>query len=635
MMRRIALTAIAFALVAVTGYAKAPTFGDLPDVIISDQEKNEEEGFTFDFNFFEYMNAFDVLTYAQDEDSSPANDLKFIFTTDVPEQPDLQINGKDQLDQGTYDPTDPATWPAGSLIIPAGQGSAGDFTVSFRDMIRSPGTSEGPFPDPLYEEGGAAVTSGDTGIYLPWRNAAGQLVRTPDANTPSRMVTIWAGDEDDNPGSGSLMVYSVNETADDLSGLMATIFSDDLVGLNTDDWITETFTGLTAATSGATGQLSLQAAAFTGANYTYTRWRLRNYGELAVKPVIEGVPTPYSGWVPIEYVPDDSLIYSGRFSIQHNQATLDTVPSMRFGIHDALFYQVALTFVGTIPNASGAFASVNSQWPAANTTKVFRQYWANNPGPGEAGLDLGDGSGSGGLGGDMRNFAAFYDLLNRFQNGVGTLTMVGPFEVVTMPRPANGTLVAHTPATDYVQEQVNTGSPVASGAAAGNALRLTVPASTSGGTVPFILYTNYDAVQMAVDSLVRVRVELSCPVDTDRTNFKQFRLRFNTPYSNQDQLVYIQQLDPTFAGVVGYPSLPPSQQSSPGATAFYDAYMPVFPSDLSVLQGLGDPDGAGPRANSDYFGIGLDYVGNPAINTTASTVTIHSVTHEVLAMPAM
>ena len=157
MMRRtvVTLSAIAFALVAMTGYAKAPSFGDLPDVIISDQEKNEELGFTTDYNFFEYMNAFDILTYAQDEDSSPANDLKFVFTEEVPNMNDLQINGKTQLDLGTADENDPSTW-CGFEIIPSGQGSGGDFSVSFQDLIRSPSPFAGvPFPDPLYEQGGA------------------------------------------------------------------------------------------------------------------------------------------------------------------------------------------------------------------------------------------------------------------------------------------------------------------------------------------------------------------------------------------------------------------------------------------------------------------------------------------------
>jgi len=634
-MRRtvVTLSAIAFALVAVTSFAKAPSFGNLPDVIISDQEKNAAEGFTTDFNFFEYMNAFDILTYAQDEDSTPNTHLKFAFTEEVPNMDDLQINGKTQLDQGPVDPSKPEQWPAGSLIIVSGQGSGGDFTVSFRDILRSPGTSEGPFPDPLYEQGGAAVTSGDTGIFLPWRDASGNLVRTPDTQKPARLVTIWAGDEDDNPGSGSLMVYSVNETADDLSGMLSTIFTDDLVGDNIDDWIVETVGGIGAATAASVGQLSLQTGAFTGSNYTYTRWVLRNYGQMVSPPTIPGVPTPYPGWVPIEYVPDDNVIYSARFSIQHDQASRATVPTMRLGIFDALFYQVCLSYVGTIAGAPTETA--NSQWAAQNTPKVFRQYWANNPGPGEAGLDLGDGTGIiNGWGGDMRNFSAHYDLLNRFSGGVGTLTMTGPFEVVTMPKPSAGTVVAHAVDTDYVEEAVNPETQKATAVAAAGELTFTVPGNTAG-VVPWILYTNYDAVQMTVDSLVRVSVELSCPTTADRDNFKQFRLRFNTPFSNQDQLVYIQQFDPVgIAGIVGYPSLPPSQQASPGATATYDAYMPVYMSDVSDLAGFGDPDGAGPWQNSDYFGIGLDYVGYND-NTLSSSVTVHAVTHEVLSMPAM
>jgi hypothetical protein len=633
-MRRtvVTLSAIAFALVAMTGYAKAPSFGNLPDVIISDQEANE--GFTTDYNFFEYLNAFDILTYAQDEDSSTASDLKYVFTEMLQNTNDIQINGKTQLDLGAYDENDPSTWPAGSLIIPDGQGSGGDFTVSFQDLIRSPGPFDGvtPFPDPLYEEGGAAVTMGDTGIFLPWHDASGNLVRTPDVDTPSRMITIWAGDEDDNPGSGSLMVYSVNELADDLSGLLATIFTDDLPGDNTDDWISETVAGIGAATTGATGNLTLAAPAFTGSNFTYTRWRLRNYGELAVKPVVDGVPTPYPGWVPIEYVPDDSVIYSARFTMQHDQAARETVPSMRIGINDALTYQVALTYIGTFDATSSQTA--NSQWPDQNTPRVYRQYFANNPGPSEASLDLGDGTGVvNGWGGDLRNFNGFWDILNKNANGVGELTM-SYFEVVTMPRPADSTKTAHDPETDFVLDQVNSETLKATGVQSAGTLALTIPASTAGGTVPWILYSEFDAVQMTPDTLVRVQVELSCPQTSDRDNFKQFRVRFNAPFFQQDQLYYIQQYDPALAAVVGYPSLPPSQQASPGATATYDVYMPVYMTDTTDLQGINP---SGPADLADYFYLGLDYVGNPnaAAMTTASTVTVHSVTSEVLSMPAL
>jgi hypothetical protein len=625
-----------------TGYAKAPSFGDLPDVIISDQEKNEATGFTTDYNFFVYMNAFDMLAYAADEDSTPTTDLKFMFVEDdAPDYDDLAINDVLQLDQGAYDPSDPSTWPVGSLIIPAGQGSGGDFTVSFRDLVRSPGTSEGPFPDPIYSTARPTlVSSGDTGIFLPWHDTSGNLVRTPDTDKPARMVTIWAGDEDDNAGSGSLMVYSVNEVKDDLSIAMTTIFSDDMVGDNIDGWIVdpETF-GITPATPGSVGALTLQVPAFTGANYTYSRWRLRTYDEMVVKPTIPGVPTPYGQWVPIEYVPDDSIIYSGRFTIAHNQASRGTVPTMRLGIADALAFQTALTFVGTIAGAPTETA--NSQWPAQNTPKVYRQYWANNPGADESTLDLGDGTGiPGGVGGDMRNFNAFFDILNKNAGGVGTLTL-SDFEVVTMPRPAASSPVAHTVAADYVPDDITPANPEVLKATAvanvpADTLTFTVPASTTGGTVPWVLRTNYDAVQLALDSLVRVRVELSCPLTADRDNFKQFRVRFNTPFANQDGLYYVEQYDPGFSSaVVGYPSLPPSQEASPGATAIYDVYMPVYLDDLTDLQAFGDPDGTGSYTASDVFATGLDYIGNPRANTTASTVTVHSVTHEVLSLPAL
>ena len=35
--------------------------------------------------------------------------------------------------------------------------------------------------------------------------------------------------------------------------------------------------------------------------------------------------------------------------------------------------------------------------------------------------------------------------------------------------------------------------------------------------------------------------------------------------------------------------LPPSQQASPGATATYDVYMPVFMTDTTDLQGINPP----------------------------------------------
>ncbi len=481
---------------------------------------------------------------------------------------------------------------------------------------------------------GATVTSGETGIYLPWHNARGNLVRTPDAQMPARLVTIWAGDQPqtNNVGSGTLMVYSVNELADGLTNLAATIFSDDLVGDNIDDWVSQTLDipGLGAAVTGSVGELSLTAAQFTGSNFTYTRWTLRTFGEMVIPPVIEGVPVPYPGWVPIEYVPDDSIIYSARFTMEHDQAARETVPTIRLGITDALTYQIAMTYIGTF--AATSSQTGNSQWPDANTPRVYRQYWANNPGPGEASLDLGDGTGIiNGWGGDLRNFNAFWDILNKEADGVGTLTM-SYFEVVTMPRPTTGITTSHDPETDFVEELVNSETLKATVSQSGGTMAMTVPPSTVGGTVPWILYTDYDAMQMIPDTLVRVQVELSCPTTADRDNFKQFRVRFNAPFFQQDQLYYIQQYDPGLASVVGYPSIPPSQQASAGATATYDVYMPVFMTDTSDLQGI-NPQG--PADFADYFYLGLDYVGNPLANIAASTVTVHSVTSEILAMPAM
>lgn len=616
-MRRIVVTlsAIAFALVAVTGSAKAPVFSSLPDVVISDYEKNEAGSFTQDFNFFEYMNAFDVLTYATDEDSTPNTDLKFAFTEDPPDVSDLEINDVQQLDQGLYDPTDPTTWPAGSLIIPSGQGAGGDFTVSFRDIVRSPGTGEGPFPDPLFEEGGAAVTSDQAGIYLPWHDASGQLVRSP-SDMPERPVTIWAGDQDDNTGSGTLLVYSVNsdETGpmDSLANVIATIFTNDF-----GDWTTETAGGLPAATTTQNGALTLQAGA---GQLTFTRWKIMNNEEKG------GYPQAPAGanifWVPIEYVDDDSLIYSARFTIQHDQAARNTVPTMRIGIIDALQYQAIMNRVGTIP---GATEGQNSQWGDQDTDKVYNVVWANNVGEGKDSLDLGAN------GGDMRNYKAFFDILNRNSaSGQGTLTL-GTFDVVTLPKPADTAATAVT-MTDFTNEETPVGG--ASSSTAGGVLSLTTPASTAT-TVPFVLTLNTDVIQMQADSLVRLNVALSCPSDADRTNFHNLRVRHDTPYQNQDGLYYVTQLNSGLAGTVGLPGLPVSQATSPGATSEYEVYVPVYVDDLSEITPVGAPAG---RTTSDHFGLGLDYIGaapgsGPAANQ-ASTVTVHSVSYEVLNMPS-
>lgn len=615
-MRRIVVTlsVIAFALVAVTGFAKAPSFSSLPDVVISDYEKNAAGSFTTDFNFFEYLNAFDILTYASDEDSVEETDLKFVFTEDPPDFGDLSINGALQLDQSLYDPTDPSTWPAGALMIPGGQGAGGDFTVSIRDLVRSSGTGEGPFADPVFEEGGAPVTSTEAGIYLPWHDASGQLVRVP-TDMPERPVTIWAGDDDDNAGSGTMIVYSVNSDEngpmDSLMNVIATIFTDDLT-----NWTTETAGGLPTANPVQNSVLSLTG---TAGQFNFTRWKIMTQeektGGYSQAPVGANIY-----WVPIEYVDDDSLIYAARYTIQHNQASRATVPTMRLGISDALQYQAIMNRVGTIP---GATQGQNSQWPDQNTDKVFDVVWANNVGTGKDSLDLGAN------GGDMRNYKAFFDLLNRNATGVGTLTL-GAFEVVTLPRPGSSS-PTDVPVADFAIEGTAVGG--ATRAIVGSDLRLTTPAS--GATVPYILTLNTDVIQMQEDSLVRLTVALSCPTDADRTNFHNMRIRHDTPYQNQDGLYFITQLNSGLAGTVGLPGLPVSQQTSPGATTDYEVYVPVFVDDLTELSAAPAP---APRTTSDSFGLGLDYIGaipgsGPA-STNASTVAVNSVTYEVLNMPA-
>ena len=236
----ITLGMIAMALVANTGFANAPIFSRISDVVIGDLEDNQH-GLTVDVNFFRYDNAFNILDFITDETTSL---LRFSFLEGTTHE-NVSINGKHNLDSdGLNAYSDHPAWTTDTDVEITG---GTDYFFSFRDLLRSPDDRGTPdpvgslteadalnwrFPDPV-DTGGSPVTSG-TVACLPWQNIDGSDLLGSDDDPIGetdyqRLVTLFASDSS-TVSYQSFYVWSCNDVYDTLSGGFTTLFSDDFTG---------------------------------------------------------------------------------------------------------------------------------------------------------------------------------------------------------------------------------------------------------------------------------------------------------------------------------------------------------------------------------------------------------------------
>lgn len=530
-MKKGLITLAMLAILSATAFAKAPTIGSIPDIVIVDaDDPDQQAALTVDLNFFRYMNAFNVMTYVSDEDTDAAN-LQFSFREATTSE-DISVNGVTQLGAGDT----AAAPPTGKQI----QAAAGGYWFSFRDLIRSPEAGSTPFPNPVLADS-TEVPSG-TVAALPWRNTEG----SSDLSGTSRLVTLWVTDQETDPASKSFSVISINSgEADALSGGAAfeDLFTGTLTDLGTStgdgffyysDLLTGSeLTGLTdlvnLGTKGTTGGLSITTPLANGGKAWFGRWVLGN-----VNAFTESIP-----------VADGNVLYGAMFKVKHNNTLRGTNPMMRLGVNNATNQISILSLIDTFQAGAAQDADGNPQWPDTDVEKWFPLCWENFSNlVGWENLD--DTAPF-----DSRAMGATWDVLDTKDATGGTLTLTG-FKVVTTARPdtldaadANRTDIdALTSAAGFGFTDVspldnpNPATGVYTAAANGTtgAWDVAIAGSSAGH---WYLWEAPAATAIDwTDQLARFSLYLSCPSETDRQGFNRFRIRIsNTGFLGQEFIV--------------------------------------------------------------------------------------------------
>lgn len=618
----VSMAVLSFALVGVTGNAMAPTISGVPDVVIG---PDDEAGLTVGTNFFQYLNALNLLNHTTDADSTIASDVQFVFLEENSYN-NVDLNAVTQLDLAAGgDSADATTWGPYEFTNFAGGAGARNFLVSFRDILRSPRPGSGPFPDP----------GGTAGDLLPWQT---DVDNPATLSGDSRAVSLFAADNQDNVDSETLMVYSVVGGTDGLSGGFTTIFSDPFLNNNQTptNWTYATLEpAMGAATSGqGAGFLSMTAGATGTGTVTgippgdYGRWQ-QNRLEA---PALPGSGVLIEGQIPYAA---GNVVYVARFELAHDSTLRMHAPGIRIGLENSINYQVIQNnYRGAFAANSADDAGNNPHLPDANTATVFEVLLGqNNAGPNFSNLDDTGGA----TGADLRNYVAYFETFDQNRGGgiqerAGTWTLTN-FDVVTIDRPGNVsptlTITDFRTSNGFLDIEPSGGNVITATRGASNEVTFN-DAGQANNTNPvdgdFYLLSRNNTIGWTAGNLIRCTVDLECPTQTARDNFHRFRVRHNVILNQVSQEYFL--IHSTVGGEArfGDPGLP---GVSPNTTE-YDVYVPHQGGATAFLTGLG--------INADQWQFNLDALnnvgepGNPAEVTAnlPTSLTVLEATFETL-----
>jgi hypothetical protein len=598
------LGTLAFALIGANTFAKAPVIGGVPDVIIGD----EEDGLTIDNNWFRYVNAFNLLDYVSDEDSTPSTDLMYVFLEENSYN-NIRINDMGPIDAADFD--NPAAWGPNEIT---GFGGTRNFLLSFWDVLRSDPATQAPnppyWPNPL-DVNGDEVTS-DQQELLPWQTVEG----TPSTlGGDKRLVTLFAADEFDNIDTDTLFVMSMNAGFDDVNPEVTTIFEDSFPNGAGTLWVYNSVAALPAATSGQTGdgtsgylsiQSGLTATGTLGAwsNVFWGRWQLNNGYEGAIAHA------------------DGDVMFRANMTLRQDQASVDVTPRIRFGAIQAAETQAIVNMTAVIPNAGANPEQINPQVPAQGVQQNFTTCWSANSGSPGFGDLLWDTGGPLGVV-DLRGWNCFYDVFDNQDSQAGTWYM-DHLLVETIPTPAAVT-PAYT-ATDF------TGWPVQKNATGAQMTQTDLPGGgvtfndpgISGADRNYYLILDPTGITWAANQTLRVNVELSCPTASDRTNFHRFRLRTYSGYYHVSQEWILAGDDGGLLDEVGMASMPPV-----GSTYTYSTYVQPNGGPTPELAGIAGATDMTVALDQLHRVIQADGAAQQT-HTLATATTVHEVSIELL-----
>lgn len=325
------LMTIAVALMGLKAMAMAPVINQLPDVIIGD-EGGTSGGATISAtidNDFSYPDAFNVDTYASDDNTSDSN-LRWSFSNPGGH---YSINDRLRTDGSAEDLLNPS--PGYSLDggDDPDAADANKRTLTFRNIQFS------PLPLP------AAYLDPGTPVGVP---SDGQLITL----VASDSTTYTAAD---------MMAYIVNDGNDALSGVGTVLPTIDFTGGVTNGWVSlDDLNGLSTVTR--TAEANGLCADATAEGINIAGW--------ASEPNYSGAGTEYNT---ISLV--DNAVYQMRMTVSTTAAP-GLVPAwfLSAGNTQDLYGGTNLFF----DSGSGGVAGPNSP-PSAGTRSVF-EAWMNAPG---------------------------------------------------------------------------------------------------------------------------------------------------------------------------------------------------------------------------------------------------------------
>jgi hypothetical protein len=581
----------------------APVINGVPDVIIGD---GGDDGLTIDNNWFRYVNAFNILDYVSDGDSTPSTDLMYVFLEENSYN-NIRINDQGPIDGADFD--NPAAWSGNEIT---GFGGTRNFLLTFWDVLRSDPATQATnppyWPDPI-DAAGDPVAS-DTQELLPWQTVEG----TPATlGGDKRLVTMFAADEFDNIDTDTLYVMSENAGLDAVVEQVTTMFEDDFSAGAGTAWFYNTVAALPAATSGQAtgtgGYLSIQSG--LTATGTLGAWSNLYWGRWG--QYIDG----YQGVVDGDVTAD--VMFRANLTLRQDQADVGVTPRIRYGAIQGAGNQAIVN--ATTPLVAGS-ALYNPQVPAQGVQQNFSVCWsAHSDSPFFDDLLWDTGSGVY----DLRGWNCFYDMFDNQDTQAGTWYM-DHILVETIPAPA-----AVTPgfsATDFSAwtQQADTANPVDStidvSFPGGGGVTFTDPGTTTA-LRNFFLLSQDTGLDWQADTTMRVNVELSCPTASDRTNFHRFRVRTYSPYWHVSQEWFLQSDDGGTLSYIGtMPTFPPV-----GSTYTYSTY--VAP--------LGGPTPELVTAGAVDITVAIDQLHNVlrqgeagATSGLATATTVHSLSVELL-----
>lgn len=611
----LALGTIVLAWASVSGYANAPIISNVPDVVISDQEDNDGiTGATVDINFFRYLNAFNIMAYTQDDDTTPTS-LVWGFQEDANgTNKDLSINGKTELSDAEV--TGAASAWTNKIV---GSGSGNSFLWSFRNILWSPPnrptigdpnttTGANPFGNPL-RIGGTQVTSTTT-ENLPWRNASNVL--TGD----KRVVNIFVADEADNVDSDVINVYTRNRGADALSGSFTTVWVDTTFLAANWRWSTEGVNAAAATSSGGTGGgflgLSTGLANPTqGAYYSrWTQWTGDQFNSAI-------------GFVP-------GVLYCAKMQMRleaSQSSNKGLAPDLRIGVENTAQQLVTTNLLlGQRFNQTTPTDDWNPQLPAVGTNQIYKVYWSPNESLPE--YDQLDNVSTY----DLRKWRVFFDTVDTDALDSGQWRL-NSLVVGTINKPATMAPVAGSSTAYKITDLTTAGG----WGYEGTLTQACAVTPTSGGKVSFVasaatatvvpvaLWKKLDGPPWMANKLIRATVRLSCPAAQDRTRFASARIRHST-VADWFAVVFNITSMPTLTETTGTNPLMPIASTT--ATSAYEIMIPSYGAPNSFVDSLltlGYP-------TARRFNVAIDHLGKSTADL-AHTWVVNEIQYEVLDDP--